>query len=70
MLIIQGNRDEYGGSEAVRNVPLSPGIELFFVDSTHDYRLDSRQWDTVLSKIESTLSPGFRPGDILAVPPG
>jgi len=64
MLIIQGNRDEYGGSEVERNVPLSPGIELFFVDSTHDYRLDGRQWDTVLSKIESMLSPGLRPGDI------
>jgi hypothetical protein len=57
MLIVQGNRDEYGGYGVERDFPLSPGIELFFVDSTHDYRLDDRQWGAVLSKIESALSP-------------
>jgi len=61
MLIIQGNQDEYGGSDVERHIPLSPVIELFFVDATHDYRMDGRQWDAVLSKIESTLSPRLFP---------
>jgi hypothetical protein len=57
MLIVQGNRDEYGGSEVDRTIPLSPGIELFFVDCTHAYELDSHQLNSVLSKIGSALAP-------------
>jgi len=60
MLIIQGKQDPYGGSDLERSIPLSPAVELFFVDSTHDYRMDGRQWDAVLSKIEATLgAPAF-----------
>jgi hypothetical protein len=63
MLIVQGNQDEYGGSEAARNIALSPGIELCFVDATHAYDLDPVQWEAVQAKIRSAMAtPGHRPG--------
>ncbi len=57
MLIIQGDHDKYGGSEAGRTYALSRSIELFFIESDHDYMLDEHQWGIVLSKIGSALGP-------------
>ncbi|MBI2733206.1 MAG: hypothetical protein HYX44_07880, partial [Aquabacterium sp.] len=38
-LIIQGDRDEYGGSEAITRYTLSPQITVRHIDADHDYDL-------------------------------
>lgn len=56
-LIIQGNRDEYGGLEVAEKYELSPAIELFFVDTTHNFNISSEEWKTVLEKIGEVIEP-------------
>lgn len=38
VLIIQGNRDEYGNGEAAHHYRLAPSIQMASVGSNHDYR--------------------------------
>jgi len=52
-LIIQGNRDEYGGSGIENLYDLSPHIEFVFVDATHEYEnLSINDWIRVSQRIE------------------
>lgn len=55
-LIIQGDRDEYGGTVIENRYQLSPNIEVEFVHSTHDYEdLSKDDWLRISKKIESFL---------------
>lgn len=51
MLIIQGSRDEYGGLDIQDRYALSPSIELFFVDTDHDFRVDDEGLEAIIGKI-------------------
>jgi hypothetical protein len=55
MLIIQGEQDEYGGIEVKDTYSFSPAIELFFVNTNHDFTLSKLDWDRVISKIDEIL---------------
>jgi hypothetical protein len=55
MLIIQGGCDEYGGLEVKDNYIFSPNIELFFVDTNHDFKISNHDWRRVLSKIDEII---------------
>jgi hypothetical protein len=50
-LIIQGTRDEYGGSEIVGKYPLSPHTRLEWVDADHDFRVPDAEWTRVRERI-------------------
>jgi hypothetical protein len=55
-LIIQGDRDEYGGAGIENRYKLSPKIEVELVDSTHDYEdLSKDDWLRISKKIKSFL---------------
>jgi predicted alpha/beta-hydrolase family hydrolase len=56
MLIIQGESDEYGGLEVKENYNFSPNIELFFVDTNHDFLISNSDWERVLSKIDEIIN--------------
>jgi len=55
MLIIQGESDEYGGLEVKDNYIFSPNIELFFVDTNHDFKISNHDWERLLSKIDEIV---------------
>lgn len=55
MLIIQGDKDEYGGIEVNEKYTLSPNIELFYVDANHDFEISSADWEKVLHKIDDVI---------------
>ncbi|WP_051929470.1 alpha/beta family hydrolase [Flavobacterium sp. 83] len=55
-LIIQGKKDEYGGIETIGNYALSPSIELFFVDTDHDFKTSDDDWKNVLAKINTIIN--------------
>jgi hypothetical protein len=55
-LIIQGNRDEYGGLGIENQHELSPYIDFIFVDATHEYEnLSTNDWIRVSQRIELLL---------------
>lgn len=56
MLIIQGDKDEYGGLDLVDKYRLSSCIELVFVKATHDFNLDKQDWEKVLTKIGEVIN--------------
>ncbi len=56
-LIIQGTNDEYGGKEIQEKYSFSPTIELFFVDTNHDFKVSGEDWKKVLSKISGFIDP-------------
>ncbi|MGL5112772.1 MAG: alpha/beta family hydrolase [Flavobacterium sp.] len=55
MLIIQGNLDEYGGQEVKDTYIFSPNIELFFVNTNHDFHITAFDWQNVLLKLEEYI---------------
>jgi len=55
MLIIQGERDEYGGLDIIDKYILSQNIELFFVDTNHDFEISEDGWASVLNKIDDVI---------------
>ncbi|MBB3186110.1 alpha/beta family hydrolase [Microbacter margulisiae] len=55
MLIVQGDKDEYGGLEVRDKYRLSPSVELFFVDTNHDFNLHEKDWNKVLAKINAII---------------
>ena len=55
MLIIQGDRDEYGGIEECQNYILSPKIELFFVDADHDFIVNKNDWKRIINKLDKII---------------
>lgn len=71
-LIVQGIRDEYGGPEILTRYPLSPAIEVMFVDAQHGLRLGSAEWDAVAARIteaaDHAASCGGRFAAIAATP--
>lgn len=54
-LIVQGTQDEYGGLGVERLYPLSPAIELQFIESKHGMQLAPAQWDRVAASITRFL---------------
>jgi predicted alpha/beta-hydrolase family hydrolase len=50
-LIIQGNRDEYGGAEAADNYELSPSVELLSVEADHGVNLSAEDWEKTFKQI-------------------
>ena len=56
-LIIQGNNDEYGGSDIQSKYKLSSYIEFEFIEATHEYEnLSIHDWSRVIKKIEALLN--------------
>jgi len=55
-LIIQGIRDEYGGREITKNYAFSSAVELFFVDTDHDFRLTAENLESVFMKMNDVIS--------------
>ena len=55
MLIIQGDRDEYGGIEECQNYILSPKIELFFVDADHDFIVNKKDWKRIINRLDKII---------------
>jgi hypothetical protein len=56
-LIIQGTNDPYGGSEIDTKYELAPTIELFFVETNHDFKTSGDDWKKAISKIHCTINP-------------
>jgi hypothetical protein len=55
MLIIQGERDEYGGLDIIDKYILSQNIKLFFVDTNHNFKLSEDDWERVLNKVNDII---------------
>lgn len=55
-LIIQGSRDEYGGLGVSEKYELSPAIELFFVDTNHEFNISPEEWKKVRKKISQLFA--------------
>ena len=54
-LIIQGKRDAYGGQDILETYRLSPSIEVYFIDTDHDFLLSPQAWAQVLQKITDAI---------------
>jgi predicted alpha/beta-hydrolase family hydrolase len=50
-LIIQGNRDEYGGAKDADNYLLSPSVELLSVEGDHGVNLSAEDWEKTFKQI-------------------
>lgn len=55
MLIIQGTKDEYGGSEIEKKYKLSPSVKLFFVETNHNFIIEDSTWDIIYRKIDEVI---------------
>ena len=55
MLIIQGTKDEYGGAEIKDKYKFSPSIEVFFVETNHNFIIDDYTWDIIYQKIDEVI---------------
>lgn len=55
-LIIQGTKDEYGGLGVTEKYELSPTIELFFVDTNHEFNISPEEWEKVQKKISQRFT--------------
>jgi len=55
MLIIQGINDEYGGIEIKEKYHLSPQVNLFFVDTDHNFNIDDSTWNVLYAKIDEVI---------------
>lgn len=56
MLIIQGDKDEYGGLDVKDKYSLSPNIELVFVKAQHNFNIDEQDWEKVFTKISEVIN--------------
>lgn len=56
MLIIQADKDEYGGIEVKKKYTLSLQIELFFVNANHDFILTKNDWERVIIKLHEIIN--------------
>ena len=53
-LIIQGDHDDYGGTDVVSRYALAPCIEFEFVSSGHNYEsLSDIEWSRIVDRLES-----------------
>ena len=59
MLIIQGTRDDYGGSEIASVYSVSPSTAIEFVDGDHELYLDDMALARVLARVDEFFF-GFR----------
>ena len=55
MLIIQGSKDGYGGITVAGRYPMSPAIELHFVDGGHSYEVTPRDRERILAVIGEAI---------------
>lgn len=55
MLILQGTRDIYGGSGIEQQYPLSPSVQLQYLDTDHDFALGPEQVAHIVSCIEAAI---------------
>ena len=51
-LIIQGINDEYGGSDIQEKYKLSKKVEIFFVDTNHNFETSIQELKTITDKIK------------------
>ncbi len=54
-LILQGMRDQYGGTGTEQQYALSPLITLEYVDTDHDFKLSEKKWSEVIERINQFL---------------
>lgn len=54
-LILQGERDAYGGKEIEHKYPLSPFISLKFVQTDHNFRVSEQEFNMVVQKIKGFI---------------
>ncbi len=66
MLIIQGDKDEYGGLEIKDKYIFSPNVELLFVKASHNFNLDKQDWTKVLTKIDEIIQAKPKREEVLA----
>ncbi|WP_054020617.1 alpha/beta family hydrolase [Piscinibacter sakaiensis] len=52
-LIVQGERDRYGGRALAGRLDLSPSIEFLWVDADHELRLAPAGWLAVLAQVRA-----------------
>jgi hypothetical protein len=50
-LIIQGTRDDYGGTGIAGKYPLSPHTQLEWAEGDHDFRIPENQWPPLLDRV-------------------
>lgn len=56
MLIIQGIHDKYGGEKILEQYPLSAAIEVFYVDTNHEFTINDHEFNRVVQKIEMIIN--------------
>jgi pimeloyl-ACP methyl ester carboxylesterase len=56
MLVIQGVRDNYGGLEVAARYKLSESVELYFIDTDHQFDLQSTLLEEVIDKVGLFIS--------------
>lgn len=56
MLIIQGIHDKYGGADISEQYPLSTAIEVFYVDTNHEFTINDHELSRVVEKIEGIIN--------------
>lgn len=56
MLIVQGNRDEYGGNEAKIRYRFSPHTVVELINTDHGFDLREDQWITVLRRMDEFVA--------------
>lgn len=54
-LIIQGTRDQYGGTDIQQKYKFSPQVSLSFIDTDHDFDLSAEQWKEVIAQIHDFI---------------
>lgn len=55
-LILQGDRDPYGGRQISDDYVLSTAIDVHFVDCDHEFRVTPAQWDELAQRVRAFLS--------------
>ncbi len=58
-LIIQGERDRYGGLDLTEHYALSPAVSLRFASGGHRFELSAGEWDEVAGWITAFIAGGL-----------
>ncbi len=59
-LILQGERDRFGGRGLTRDYALSASISLHFVDTNHMFRISEAAWDDIARRLARFIIDGDR----------
>jgi predicted alpha/beta-hydrolase family hydrolase len=55
MLIFQGVKDQYGGSEVLEKYPLSPMVQVELVDTDHHFEIEHDRLQIIANKIQNII---------------